>query len=64
MLWEFTQNGASRTALSCALGGSVLAGGGRRPVDLSLSAVIAFCVVTQLVAVPIFIWVGQHSRPS
>src|SRR5262249_1784674 len=28
MLWEFTQSGASRTALSCALRGSVLAGGG------------------------------------
>jgi MFS family permease len=31
--------------------------------DLSLPAVIAFCVITQLAAVPIFIWVGQH-RPS
>jgi MFS family permease len=28
--------------------------------DLSLPAVVAFCVVTQLAAVPIFIWVGQH----
>jgi MFS family permease len=28
--------------------------------DLSLSAVIAFCVITQLAAVPIFIWVGRH----
>jgi MFS family permease len=32
--------------------------------DLSLSAVIAFCIVTQFVAVPIFVWVGLHSRPS
>ena len=28
--------------------------------DVSLPAVIAFCVITQLAAVPIFIWVGQH----
>ena len=28
--------------------------------DISLPAVVAFCVITQLVAVPIFIWVGQH----
>jgi MFS family permease len=28
--------------------------------DLSLPAVIAFCVITQLAAVPIFIWVRQH----
>jgi MFS family permease len=32
--------------------------------DLSLSAVIAFCVVTQLIAVPIFALVGRHSRAS
>jgi predicted MFS family arabinose efflux permease len=32
--------------------------------DVSLSAVIAFCIVTQLIAVPVFVWVGQHSRPS
>ncbi len=29
--------------------------------DLSLPAVIAFCVVTQLAAVPIFVWVGRRS---
>jgi MFS family permease len=28
--------------------------------DLSLPAVIAFCVITQLAAVPIFIWVGRR----
>jgi MFS family permease len=28
--------------------------------DSSLSATIAFCVVTQLASVPIFIWVGRH----
>jgi MFS family permease len=28
--------------------------------DVSLPAVIAFCVLTQLAAVPIFVWVGQH----
>jgi MFS family permease len=28
--------------------------------DLSLPAVIAFCVITQLAAVPIFIWVGRQ----
>jgi MFS family permease len=28
--------------------------------DVSLPAVVAFCVITQLIAVPIFIWVGQH----
>jgi MFS family permease len=28
--------------------------------DVSLPAVVAFCVITQLVAVPIFIWVGRH----
>lgn len=30
--------------------------------DLSLSAVIAFCIVTQLAAVPLFIWVGRRVR--
>jgi predicted MFS family arabinose efflux permease len=30
--------------------------------DVSLSAVIAFCVITQLLAVPIFIWVGRHAE--
>lgn len=30
--------------------------------DLSVSAVIAFCMVTQLIAVPVFIWVGRRSR--
>jgi MFS family permease len=29
--------------------------------DLSLPAVIAFCIVTQLTAVPIFIWVGRRT---
>jgi len=28
--------------------------------DLSVPAVIAFCIVTQLAAVPIFVWVGHH----
>ena len=28
--------------------------------DLSVPAVIAFCVMTQLAAVPIFVWVGQR----
>jgi MFS family permease len=32
--------------------------------DLSLPAVIAFCVVTQLAAVPIFIWVSRHRASS
>ena len=32
--------------------------------DFSLAAVIVFCVVTQLLAVPIFIWVGRHSRTA
>ncbi len=32
--------------------------------DLSLTAVIAFCVITQLVAVPIFVWVGRHTRTA
>jgi MFS family permease len=31
--------------------------------DLSLSAVIAFCVVTQVAAAPVFIWVGLQPRP-
>lgn len=30
--------------------------------DFSLAAVVAFCVATQLLAVPIFVWVGKHSR--
>ena len=30
--------------------------------DLSLPATIAFCVVTQIAAVPIFVWVGRRSR--
>jgi MFS family permease len=30
--------------------------------DLSLPAVIAFCTLTQLGAVPIFIWVGRRTR--
>jgi MFS family permease len=29
--------------------------------DVSLPAVIAFCVITQLIAVPVFVWVGQRS---
>ncbi len=29
--------------------------------DVSLPAVIAFCAVTQLASIPIFIWVGRHS---
>lgn len=29
--------------------------------DISLPAVIAFCVATQLLAVPVFIWVGRHT---
>lgn len=29
--------------------------------DVSLPAVIAFCVVTQLAAVPIFIWIGRRA---
>jgi len=32
--------------------------------DLSVASVIAFCVVTQLVAVPIFAWVGYRSQAS
>jgi MFS family permease len=30
--------------------------------DISLPAVIAFCVITQVAAVPVFIWVGHHQR--
>ena len=30
--------------------------------DISLPAVVAFCVVTQLLAIPIFIWVGARNR--
>jgi MFS family permease len=30
--------------------------------DVSLSAVVAFCVITQLMAVPIFVWVGARIR--
>jgi len=29
--------------------------------DISLAAVIAFCIIAQLAAVPIFIWVGRHA---
>jgi hypothetical protein len=29
--------------------------------DLSLPLTIAFCVATELAAVPIFIWVGRHT---
>lgn len=32
--------------------------------DWSLSATIAFCVVAELAAVPIFIWVGRQRRPD
>lgn len=32
--------------------------------DWSVEATIAFCVVFQLAAVPIFIWVGRHSDPG
>ena len=32
--------------------------------DVSLPAVIAFCVVTQIIALPIFAWVGQRWSPS
>ncbi|MDX8528225.1 MFS transporter [Mesorhizobium sp. MSK_1335] len=32
--------------------------------DTSLPATIAFCVVTQLAAVPIFLWVGRHYERS
>ena len=31
--------------------------------DISLPAVIAFCVVTQLAALPIFMWVGGRYHP-
>jgi hypothetical protein len=30
--------------------------------DLSLPAVIAFCIVSQIAAVPFFAWVGKRSR--
>jgi MFS family permease len=30
--------------------------------DLSVPAVISFCIVTQLAAVPIFVWVGRRHR--
>jgi len=30
--------------------------------DISLPAVVAFCVVTQLLAIPIFVWVGARNR--
>ncbi len=30
--------------------------------DVSLPAVIAFCVVTQLAAVPIFVWIGRRTK--
>jgi MFS family permease len=32
--------------------------------DISLPAVVAFCVVTQLLAIPIFVWVGCRARGS
>jgi hypothetical protein len=32
--------------------------------DLWLPAVIAFCMITQLAAVPIFIWVGRRQPAS
>jgi MFS family permease len=32
--------------------------------DHSLQLVIAFCIITQLAAVPIFIWVGRRLRPQ
>jgi MFS family permease len=32
--------------------------------DISLPAVVAFCVVTQLLAIPIFVWVGRRARGS
>jgi MFS family permease len=32
--------------------------------DLSLVAVVAFCVITQLAAVPVFIWVGRRIRTA
>jgi MFS family permease len=30
--------------------------------DISLPAVIAFCIITQVAAVPVFIWVGHRQR--
>ena len=32
--------------------------------DVSLPAVVAFCVTTQLLAIPIFIWVGARNRTA
>jgi MFS family permease len=32
--------------------------------DVSLAATIAFCVVTQLTAIPVFIWVGRRYRST
>lgn len=32
--------------------------------DVSLPAVVAFCVVTQIIALPMFAWVGQRCPPS
>jgi hypothetical protein len=32
--------------------------------DVSLPAVIAFCMITQFTAVPIFIWVGRRQGTS
>ena len=32
--------------------------------DLSVPAVIVFCVVAELAAVPVFIWVGRHYRAA
>ena len=32
--------------------------------DLSVPAVISFCIVTQLAAVPIFVWVGHRHRAT
>jgi predicted MFS family arabinose efflux permease len=32
--------------------------------DLSLPAVVAFCIITQLLAVPLFIWVGRRTPRS
>ena len=36
------------------------AGGG---AERSVYAAVAFCVLAQLAAVPIFVWVGQHHGP-
>jgi len=32
--------------------------------DVSMAAVVAFCVVTQVLAVPIFIWIGVRNRTA